>query len=295
MKFPGQCFVRSLPLPFPRQLRLASRKATMAFACLLLLSLASPTLAAPPPNQEELPKAEALMEKAIARIRQVQAQPHPPRFVYLKTSVTEELDSKDKVQSKQEKEYEVTQVGTATRQRLLKLNGKELAETEAKSHEARMRKQRGESSDPVEKPKDRGRERSGWLTEDLIRKFEYQVHRREVLQGRSCVLLSFKPRAHDLPATQLADRIFNKLSGSIWFDEQESEICRLEVSLKEKVSVWGGLLGSIQSFDMNLQRERSSYGPWFNKSFKLTLEGRRFLDTLRLRVAEEARDFQRRE
>lgn len=270
------------------------RRAVLSLA---LIVFTAGLLAAPGLNQEPpLPSAESLVEKAVERTRQIRSQESPQRYIYHKISISEELDDKNKVQTRQEKEYEVTQWGASTRQRMIKLNGKPIDEAEAKSFESRERRQRRETAGaPNEKPPEKTRDRGGWLTEDLIRKFQYKVEKRERVGTRNCIVLAFEPRSKDQPASQVADRVYNRLAGTIWFDEEESEICRLEVRLTEKVTLWGGLLGALQTFELNLLRERSIEGPWFAKSFKLSLEGRRLMDSMRMRIGEESSGFRRAE
>ena len=85
--------------------------------------------------------------------------------------------------------------------------------------------------------------------------------------------------ASDVPVKQMTDKVLNRLSGVVWVDETEFEVVKLDVHLTEKVSMWGGLLGSMETFQMSLLRARSQEGVWFNQSFNLALEGRRLLES----------------
>lgn len=234
-----------------------------------------------------LPSAEAVVERVLARAKALQSEAAPKRYVYSKISVMEELGSKDEVRSKRVKEYEVTLAGGVTRLKLLKVDGKRVNDRDVKALEVKERKERGEDPEAAPKP----RRSSAFITEELVRRFAYKVERREMLGTRPCLVLTFQPRSEEMPVNQMFDRALNRMAGTLWLDEQEAEVCRLEVRLLEKVTVWGGLLGAMETLSMNLNRERSSEGVWFNKNFKMMLQGRRLMDSMRMRLSEESSGF----
>jgi len=112
------------------------------------------------------------------------------------------------------------------------------------------------------------------LNGDLLGRFQFTVAGRETVNGRSALVLEFKPRSRDLPERNIKDRFINKAAGRLWVDEGDSVLVKVAVHLTEKVNVVGGLVGSIWKFDYAFDRERTTDGLWFTHGVDWHLEGR---------------------
>lgn len=230
------------------------------------------------------------MSKAVWRALSVAAD-REARYAYDKTSVTEELDARGQAKDRKEKLYEVVQVGGVPHQRLVRINSqplpfRKLQEQDRKEQEAR-REFEGEKK--TAKPNDR----STVLTAELVGRFTFAVEQREMIHGRPTLRLSFTPQDGQLPVKRLADRVINKLAGTVWMDEQESEVVRADLRLTGQVSLWGGFLGALDTFTLSLERSRTADGVWFNQALAVVVEGRKFLKSMRYRVREESKGFRK--
>jgi len=86
----------------------------------------------------------------------------------------------------------------------------------------------------------------------------------------------------------------NRLSGTLWVDEEEAEVLRVEVGLTEDLWLgWFGMVGSLKRFDFKLQRQRLPDGVWVNQDTTLELSGRKVFTSLRHRTLEEFYDFRK--
>lgn len=226
-------------------------------------------------------------QKVLARNKTNLLDQARPRFTYVKLSTSEELDAKDQVKKKQEKLYEVTLVGSETRTRLVKVDGKPVGASAKKEEDSDG--SGGKQADGSRKG--RSRKNGALITEEILARYDHKLERRDRLDGRGCYVISFNPKSGTLPVNQMADKILNRLAGFVWVDEEDFEVVKLDVHLTEKVSVWGGLVGSMESFDMSLVRSRSREGVWFNNSFDMALEGRRLVESIRMRVREKSSGF----
>jgi hypothetical protein len=131
------------------------------------------------------------------------------------------------------------------------------------------------------------------LTEELFQRFDWTVERRETLEGRALLRVSFRSRDPEAPADKLMDRVINRMTGVIWVDERDWEIARAEMRLTERVTLWAGLLGVLDSFQLTLLREPGADQVWYVKQSNVELAGRKLFGTVRYRAKETSEDFHR--
>lgn len=245
-------------------------------------SLCAQSLPAPTP-----PPIEQIVSNVVAHAHTV-ALKKDAIFAYKQTTVIEELDSSGSVKERKEKLYDVKLVGGMPRAKLLLVNGKKLTGKQLKSElEAdRKRAQRYE-----EKKSKKNDEVEVLVSQKLIDRYKFQYQHQEEINGRQAYVLSFQPRSDDLPVEKMQDRVLNKLSGLVWVDCQDFEIARAELRLSETVKLWGGLLGSLEVFNLELNRERSPYGVWYNHLGTLQIEGRKLFSPLRYKAKESTDGF----
>jgi hypothetical protein len=112
------------------------------------------------------------------------------------------------------------------------------------------------------------------INDDLLGRFEFDLAGRKTINGRSTLLLDFKPAKKDLPERNIKDRFINKAAGRVWVDEADYVIAKAEVYLTETVNVVGGLVGAVWKFNYSFDRERTTDGLWFTRAVDWHLEGR---------------------
>jgi hypothetical protein len=109
---------------------------------------------------------------------------------------------------------------------------------------------------------------------NLIKRFQFTIVGREMLNGRPTLVADFKPLNDHLPVNQFADKFINKAAGRVWIDEEDYAIAQAQLYLTEQVNVLGGLVGAVWKFTYAFTRLRTPEGYWFARSMDWHLEGR---------------------
>jgi len=112
------------------------------------------------------------------------------------------------------------------------------------------------------------------LNGDMIKRFEFAVSGREVVNGRPALIVDFQPAKKKLPVRNLKDRFINKAAGRVWVDEADYVLVKADLHLSERVNVVGGLVGAVWKFTYGFLRDRTPDGLWFTRDANWHLEGR---------------------
>jgi len=108
----------------------------------------------------------------------------------------------------------------------------------------------------------------------LIKRFQFTLVGREMLNGRPSLVVNFKPLNNHLPVNQFADNFINQAAGRVWIDEVDYAIAQAELHLTEQVNVLCGIVGAVWKFNYGFTRLRTPEGYWFARSMDWHLEGR---------------------
>jgi hypothetical protein len=109
---------------------------------------------------------------------------------------------------------------------------------------------------------------------NLIKRFQFTIVGREMLNGRPAIVADFKPISNNLPVNQFADKFINKAAGRVWIDEGDYAIAQAHLYLTQQVDVLGGLVGAVWKFTYAFTRVRTPEGYWFARNLDWHLEGR---------------------
>jgi hypothetical protein len=109
---------------------------------------------------------------------------------------------------------------------------------------------------------------------NLVKRFQFTLVGREMLNGRPTLVADFKPLSNDLPVNQFADKFINKAAGRVWIDEEDYAIAQAHLYLTQQVNVLGGLVGAVWKFTYQFTRVRTPEGYWFARNMDWHLEGR---------------------
>ena len=112
------------------------------------------------------------------------------------------------------------------------------------------------------------------LSPDIIRRFKFTLAGREMLNGRSMLIIDFAPVSDDLPVFNLKDRFLNSIEGRAWVDEQDYVLVKVDLHLKQKITVLGGVVGAVSKFNFSFMRERTADGFWFTRDMIWHVEAR---------------------
>lgn len=231
-----------------------------------------------------LPEASQVVRRMIERSKAVSADTHAPVCHFDKLAVYETLDTDGMVKRSKEKMYLVTIRAGMTSNQLVAVEGRRLLSEESEILSEKERRWRdsysaGRGGGSTERMDD-------IVNEKLFSRFEIQCVGREKIRDRRCLVLDLKPKAGDLPTDRLMDRVINLLHGRLWVDESESEIVRAEVRTVGTLRLWGGVLGSLESLQLHVDRERSGFGVWYNRHFEVNLRGRKLFSPMLIRARE---------
>jgi hypothetical protein len=238
---------------------------------------------------QDSPTASNVLARVIARAAQVAQGDQSERYAYVKRTLFEELNASGATINSTEKTYNVVLIGGWPFSRLAKVQGVELSPAESRREEQREQQFRNKiAGRDLDKA---ARDKEPLVLPELIDRYDFSVLSNRVCQARNEIVLRFKPKPTN-PDRSLQDKIFNRLAGCIWVDEQEAEIAKLHVSLTQEFSLgWIGMLGSVKQCDLSLDRQRMPDGTWVDAGHTLLLVGRRLLSPMRFRTTELCSDF----
>ena len=228
----------------------------------------------------------------IERAQTVAEEGQAPPYGYEKRSFVEHLDAGGHTIKSEEKIHQVTLIGGVPFNRLVRIHGRELTSEELKKEqrkEERFQKRfaPGNATNLISR-------REGWVTSQLLDRYQFVVTERVVLDDRATLVLGFKPKAGKLPEKAMQDKLLNRLEGTVWVDEQEADAARLAVNLTETVSLgWLGMLGSLSRCQVFLERQRMPEGVWVNARQTLLIQCRKLATPLRFRILEESSGFKK--
>lgn len=232
--------------------------------------------------------AGEIVEKAVARSQRTEGAA-PASFNYTKITLTEEFDSGGKITDRKQRVYEVSYRSGLTRAQLKEING------HAPNSEDRKKQLENETglSRLLGQPKDtRGDNRETFLTPELVDRFQFRLVGTAAVNGRPAYQLSFRPKSPEPPVHRLIDRLLNRISGTLWIDQEEFEIARTEIVLNSEVNLLGGLAASLKKLSYTLVRTRVADGVWFNTLSSGDFEGRKLFEFARIKTQSAAINFQ---
>jgi hypothetical protein len=196
-----------------------------------------PKMAPPPP-----PDPATLIKTVVQNQKQIEAA----RRDYIARRKDQEFDSQGNLKSTETREYEEYFVGPWLIERLVSKDGKPLSAGETRKQDEDVRKQEAKAHERIAKQdagEDPGKD-TITLTKFLAADRFFNL-RRDAFQGREVYAMDFGPRP-DFATHSLTDKLLKALGGTLWIDEQASQIVRLDAHFLAGVNVGGGLLGSLQ-------------------------------------------------
>jgi hypothetical protein len=109
---------------------------------------------------------------------------------------------------------------------------------------------------------------------NIVKRFQFTLVGREMLNGRPSLVVDFKPLNDHLPVNQFGDNFINKAAGRVWIDEEDYAVAQGQLQLTQQVNVLCGVVGSVWKFNYQFTRQRTPEGFWFARSMDWHLEGR---------------------
>ena len=236
------------------------RYAGVAVATLALLLGTSRSFAqsqAPEQTDRPLPDVATLMGQVEANERKSEAIQKD--YIYNETNTFDERNSREGIKKTESRDTEVFWLNGVPVQRTLKKDGKALTEDEVRKENERIEaivkraKERREKADAKGKETDpRGHEELSLAR--ILELGRFSDPRREVVNGRDTIVVDYvgdpKAKTHNY-----AEGLFRELSGTVWVDEKDRTLVRLEGHFSHDFKIAGGLGANVKE------------GTWFKIAF----------------------------
>ena len=239
---------------------------------------------------EALPSAPEVTRRMLKHAQTVAESEEGPQYTYEKRTLLEQLDGAGRAFTTEEKIHQVRLVRGLPFNRLVRIQGRELTAEESKREDAKEERfqQQFVSADR----RKLAARKQALVTPELLARYQFAVKERVILSNRPTLVVTFKPRDEDVPAGSVEDKILNRLTGTLWIDEAEADIARVQANLVDSVTVgWLGWLGSLTRCDLALTRQRMPDGVWINDRMTLFIQYRKMIASQRFRLTEESRSF----
>ncbi|HTA94727.1 MAG TPA: hypothetical protein VK769_01245 [Verrucomicrobiae bacterium] len=226
---------------------------------LILLGASSAGNAVEPP----LPPLATVLSNAVqtARLESVNDHNFNQHYFYTRTKVTEYHNAAGDLKKHDEKQT----INDPTRAAARKLaQVAEINQPKTGSPSDTQTNVRGKAAD----------EKDFTFNDDFLKRFTCTLAGREMINGRSALVIDFKPSGDNLPVNNIKDKFINHAAGRAWIDESDYALVKGQAHLTQQVNIFGGLAGAVWKFTYSFDRERTADGLWFPRDVDWHLEGR---------------------
>jgi hypothetical protein len=174
--------------------------------------------------------------------------------------VSEDVDGKGKVTKTTTETYYVFYLGNRRFRKHIATNGQPLGDPEMKKEDERIAKEqkqweerrkqaqarreaaaaKGGQSSP---PQNQG---DADMVRDILKVMQFSSFRREPFRGREVLVFDFSPNP-DYKPRGLGETLVSKLVGTMWIDESDHQVARVQARSAGSFKVAGGLVASLDS------------------------------------------------
>lgn len=208
----------------------------------LFAALISPVLSAQTPvaSSQPIPDVPTLIQQVQAHQKEVDKIRE--NYTYRELQQTDELDGDGRVKKTETEENEVFFVNGHSINRTVKKNGKDLSPDEQKKEQDHVNK-RVEKA--LKTPRGQSPDGEAISISQILSVVKVSNPRREMLNGRPTLSFDFVGDPHAKSHGMAMDAA-KKMSGTLWIDEADREVARLQVRFDDNFHVGGGLVATVQ-------------------------------------------------
>jgi hypothetical protein len=239
----------------------------------------------------QIPDAAALLKEVLEHQRKTDAIRE--NYTFHEIVRTDMLDGSGKVKETKSEESEVFFVSGHRIIRLVKRNGVELSAREQQREQERMMKEiEGHRKALPYTERERGGGQARIITR-ILAVSTTSNPRHVMFRDRPTLLFDFAgdPKAK---ATGMDQSAAKKLAGTVWIDEADRQVARLEVHFADSFHIGGGLLASVQKgTSMNVDQAPLGDGLWMQVGSEDHLAARIVVKNLRENVHIQDFDFKK--
>ena len=238
---------------------------------------------APPDPDHPWPSMQDLIEGVGARQDEMAAL--LDRYAYTETHYVIEIDRQGTRRQEEAERYEISHHKGQPIRRLVARKGRPLSARDERKAQSEAAKRIQEIDSTADSPpgERRGGQRSVTIDGDSIRAWRFFNPRRETLDGQSVVGYDFEPdrafRSRDKSVQTL-----QKLTGTLWLDETEAALVRLEAWFTTSYKVGAGILGAIRpGSSIRVRQERVDRQIWLPSEVEIDINARALLFGVKIR------------
>ena len=165
-------------------------------------------------------------------------------YTYSTSMKTETIDGNGKVTKTETEDSEVFFVNTHRIERTTKRDGKPLNDHDQQKEQDHVTKlvEKAEKTPSGEQLE--GRNETVSVTK-LLEIMQVSNPRREIFRGRSTIIFDFAGR-RDAKTHGMAEDASKKIAGTLWIDEKDRQVARMEAHFTDNFHLVGGLLANVQ-------------------------------------------------
>jgi hypothetical protein len=224
--------------------------------------------------QQQIPEPTTLVKEIEAHQRHMDELRE--NYTFHEITVTDDVDSDGKVRNTESEEREVFFVNGYRLARLVKKDGNELRGAERSHEQERIVKMvEIRMKQPRAHAWNRRGENAGMSQIPPLMKISNP--RRVILGDRSTLAYDFVGDPHS-KAHGLAENAARRITGTVWIDEADREVVRLEAKFDDTFRIGGGLLASIhKGTSLTFGQSRLDQGLWMQTVSEIHLTARELL------------------
>lgn len=249
---------------------------------LLTLPVGLGRAAAPAVEPAPLPEAGTLIQLMVERASLVSSNQFKIGAFYYRTNITEELSSHGDVREKTIKVFRIHPAPGDPDPVLIQIDGRKPTEKEIEKEKERLERRRKDAD--VDDAPDRSRQIEAYVTLEILSRFIFEVKARDIINGRPCWLVTFRPGDHEKSDRKVFDRVLNNIGGVIWIDAEDHELVQADIQLREKVKIWGGLIAHLEQLSLKILRTRLPEGFWRDQKVEALFRGRALVKGVHIRT-----------
>jgi hypothetical protein len=211
----------------------------------------------------------------------------------------DKVDSDGRVKSRETKDYDVFYIGDEQALHLLAKDGKPLAGSEKQNEDDKfnkqydkLKKQQAElAADPKKQAKQQEEDEAD--LSDFLRAELFTNPRRETFRGHEVIAFDVNGNPDYKPRKRI-DSIIQKLSGTMWVDEDAREIVRLEARFTDTVKIGGGLVASLaKGSNFVFEQDKINEEVWLPSYAEVHASGRIVFVRLKQNFIDRFSDYQK--
>jgi hypothetical protein len=191
----------------------------------------------PQNSNETLPDVRAFLEEVKAN--QAKVDNALENYSYVEEITDREFDKKGNLLVTKVETFEVSSIKGKLVNRLVARNGVPLSEKDQEKQDKDVQK----NVEKIEKNDDIKDQEP--TIADVLKASNLLNPRREKFKGRDVIVFDFEPNPTFTSPKKDDLALFSKLIGTLWVDEKDKQVARLEAKLGESFKLGGGLVAKI--------------------------------------------------